>query len=146
MAVREATEADLDLVMELTAELARFEELEHEVVATPEQFHAALFGPDRVPRVSICENDEGEAVGHALWFPTFSTFLGTTGIWLEDLFVRPAHRGQGYATELLVHLRSLTSGRVEWEVLDWNDGAATFYDGLGAKPHTGWTKYRWLPS
>lgn len=146
MAVREATEADLDLILELTRELARFEELEHELVATAEQFREALFGPDRVPRVSICEDVEGNAVGHALWFPTFSTFLGTTGIWLEDLFVRPAYRGRGHATELLEHLRSLTSGRVEWEVLDWNEGAARLYEGLGAKPHTGWTKFRWLPS
>ncbi len=146
MPVREATEADLGLIMELTRELARFEELEHELVATPELFREALFGANRVPRVSLCEDGAGNVVGHALWFPTFSTFLGTTGIWLEDLFVRPAFRGRGHATELLEHLRASTTGRVEWEVLDWNEGATKLYEGLGARPHRGWTKFRWLPS
>jgi GNAT superfamily N-acetyltransferase len=146
MGIRVATEADLGLIMELTAELAAFEELSEAFTASPEQFHAGLFGPEAVVRVTLATDELGTVVGHALWFPTFSTFLGTTGIWLEDLFVRPAARHQGYATQLLHDLRARTDGRVEWEVLDWNSSASAFYEGLGAKPHRGWTKYRWLPS
>ena len=81
----------------------------------------------------------------ALWFRTFSTFLGRSGIWLEDLFVRPEQRRRGHGLALLRHLRTLTDGRVEWVVLDWNTSAQTFYDDLGAAPVPGWTRYRWLP-
>ena len=81
--------------------------------------------------------------GHALWFRTFSTFMGQSGIWLEDLYVRPAHRRQGHAGALMADLRARTEGRVEWEVLDWNAEAIDFYQRLGARPMAGWTRYRW---
>ncbi len=78
-------------------------------------------------------------------FPTFSTWMGRAGIWLEDLFVRPEFRGNGIGGDLLHHLRSLTDARVEWNVLDWNESAIGFYRSLGAEPTEGWTTYRWLP-
>jgi GNAT superfamily N-acetyltransferase len=77
-------------------------------------------------------------------YRTFSTFLGRTGIWLEDLYVRPAHRSKGYGAALLTHLRNLTEGRLEWEVLEWNALAMDFYQRLGARPMGGWTRYRWF--
>jgi GNAT superfamily N-acetyltransferase len=92
----------------------------------------------------IATADDGAVAGFALWFPTFSTFLGRPGIWLEDLFVRPAFRGRGFGTALLLCLRDLTDDRVEWAVLDWNTPSVEFYESLGARPVDGWTRYRWL--
>lgn len=143
--IRQATEADLDEVMALTRELAQFEEMADELAATPAQFRRALFGPDPVATVSLQQTDQGEVAGHALWFRTFSTFLGEPGIWLEDLYVRPAFRGRGWGRALLEHLRSSTAGRVEWDVLEWNEKAIGFYGRLGASVHKGWTRYRWSP-
>ena len=105
---------------------------------------AALFGPDAVAHDSVVEDGAGGLAGHALWYRTFSTFLGRTGIWLEDIYVRPAHRRQGHASELLTHLRDQTEGRLEWEVLEWNAPAMDFYQRLGARPMAGWTRYRWF--
>ena len=82
-------------------------------------------------------------MGFALWYRTFSTFLGRPGIWLEDLFVREEHRSRGYGRALLDALRSRTDGRVEWAVLDWNEPSIEFYQRLGARPVEGWTRYRW---
>ena len=121
-----------------------YEELEHEVVLDRAAVGAHLFGADPAAHVSIVDV-HGDIVGFALWFRTFSTFLGRPGIWLEDLFVRPAFRKQGHGLALLQHLRGLTDGRVEWNVLDWNQPSIAFYDGLGARPVPGWTRYRWLP-
>ena len=95
---------------------------------------------------TVAVADDGSVAGHALWFRTFSTFLGKTGIWLEDLYVRPAHRRQGHAGALMADLRARTEGRVEWEVLEWNADAIDFYQGLGARPDGGWTSYRWVAS
>ena len=92
---------------------------------------------------SVIEDGEGGLAGHALWYRTFSTFLGKTGIWLEDLYVRPDHRRKGYASELLAHLRGQTAGRLEWEVLEWNHPAMDFYQRMGARPMAGWTRFRW---
>ena len=92
----------------------------------------------------MVEDGDGGLAAHALWYRTFSTFLGRTGIWLEDLYVRPAHRSKGYGAELLTHLRNLTAGRLEWEVLEWNALAMDFYQRLGARPMGGWTRYRWF--
>jgi len=141
--VREATVADLPEILALTRELAVYEELEEALVATEEDFARALFSPGPVARVSLATEEDGAVAGHALWYPTFSTFLGQPGIWLEDLFVRPAHRRRGHGRALLEHLRSRTTGRIEWDVLDWNERAIAFYQELGAHPVTGWTKYRW---
>ena len=85
------------------------------------------------------------AVGIAVWFPTYSTFLGRTGIWLEDLFVLPDHRGTGIGLALLQHLfERAGDGRVEWAVLDWNEPSIAFYERQGARPVSGWTRYRWV--
>jgi GNAT superfamily N-acetyltransferase len=128
----------------LVRELAEFEDLSGEVVFDPDEFCENLFGEEAVASVLIAEVD-GRVAGMALWFPTFSTFLGRAGIWLEDLFVRPEHRAAGVGSALLHQLRSMTDGRVEWNVLDWNEKAIGFYRALGAEPVEGWTTYRWLP-
>jgi len=124
-------------------ELAEFEQMADQVVCTVEDLRHAMFGADAVIFDTVAVADDGSVAGHALWFRTFSTFLGRTGIWLEDIYVRPDYRRQGHAAALLADLRARSEGRVEWEVLDWNADAITFYDGLGARPETGWTKYRW---
>jgi GNAT superfamily N-acetyltransferase len=144
--VRPAEPADVPEVLSMIRELAEFEEMADQVQCTEEDLHRALFGSDAAVWVSLVVDDDGKVAGHALWFRTFSTFLGRTGIWLEDLYVRPAYRRQGVAGKLLGHLRAQTTGRVEWEVLDWNEGAVSFYEGLGARQFTGWKKYRWAPS
>jgi GNAT superfamily N-acetyltransferase len=144
VSVRPAEPADVPEILAMIHELAEFEELSDQVVCTEEDLRRALFGPGAVVTVTLAVDEQGAVAGHALWFRTFSTFLGRTGIWLEDLYVRPAFRRQGLARALLDHLRAATTGRVEWEVLDWNAPAITFYDGLGAQPLTGWTKYRWV--
>lgn len=143
-AVRDATEADLELVYHLAHELALFEQLEAEFVATLEQYRAALFGPTAVAKVLIAELDD-TAAGFALWFPTFSTFLGEPGIWLEDLYVDEAFRRRGIAAALLDELIDRSHGRVEWEVLEWNEGAIALYEQVGAKRFEGWLKYRIAP-
>ena len=142
--IRDATTDDLAEICSLIRELAVYEKLEHEVVLEDEVVGEHLFGPSPVARVVIAESEQGEVAGFALWFPTFSTFLGQSGIWLEDLFVRPEFRGRGLGKALLEHLRRLTDGRLEWAVLDWNQPSIEFYDSLGAAPVAGWTRYRWL--
>jgi GNAT superfamily N-acetyltransferase len=143
--VRDAAPDDLDEICALVDELAEYERLTHEVTYDRADVARHLFGEDPAARVLIAETDTGEVAGFALWFPTFSTFLGRPGIWLEDLFVRPAHRGTGLGVALLRHLRERTDGRVEWAVLDWNEPSIRFYTELGARPVDGWTRYRWLP-
>jgi GNAT superfamily N-acetyltransferase len=102
-----------------------------------------LFEPGATVFDTVAVADDGSVVGHALWFRTFSTFMGESGIWLEDLYVRPAHRRQGHAGTLMADLRSRTEGRLEWEVLEWNEEAIDFSQRLGARPMAGWTRYRW---
>ncbi|MGO9557647.1 MAG: N-acetyltransferase family protein [Acidimicrobiales bacterium] len=145
MPIRRAEPADAHVVASLIRELAEYEHLAHEVVWEEAGLQEALFGDGAVPSVLLAETDDGEVAGFALYFESFSTFLGTSGLWLEDLFVRPDHRGAGYGRALLDALRGLTSGRVEWNVLTWNTDAAGFYDSLGARPVDGWVTYRWLP-
>ena len=142
--LRDAVESDLEEIVALIRELAEYERLAHEVALDEDEVRTHLFGPAPAARVLIAEQD-GEVAGMALWFPTFSTFLGRPGIWLEDLFVRPQHRGSGLGKALLLALRERTDGRVEWNVLDWNQPSIDFYDALGARPVQGWTTYRWLP-
>lgn len=144
MPVRDARPDDLGEIAALIRELADYEALTHEAVFTNEELGGHLFGDAPAARVTIAETGEHSAVaGFALWFPTFSTFLGESGIWLEDLYVRPQHRGKGLGRSLLEDLRARTTGRVEWAVLDWNEPAITFYRSLGAAPVDGWIRYRW---
>jgi len=143
MSIRAATPDDLDEIASLIRALADYEHLSHEVVWDVDDLGATLFGDGAVPRVLLAETDDGDVAGMALWFPTYSTFLGAAGIWLEDLFVREEHRGHGFGAALLGELRTLTTGRVEWAVLDWNQPSIDFYRSLGAVPVDGWTRYRW---
>jgi GNAT superfamily N-acetyltransferase len=150
MTVRHATPDDLEDIALLIIELADFERLQGHVSFQRGELSRWLFGPDPAARVAIAEAPRRDGAGtvvagFAVWFRTFSTFLGSPGIWLEDLFVRPAYRGQGLGRELVDLVRSLTDGRVEWAVLDWNEPAAGFYRHLGAVPSAGWTTYRWAP-
>ena len=142
--IRPAVEADVPELVAMIRELAEFENLADQVVITEDDLALALFGPDAVAHDSVVEDGDGGLAGHALWYRTFSTFLGRTGIWLEDIYVRPAHRRQGHAGALLTHLRGQTEGRLEWEVLEWNAPAMDFYQRLGARPMAGWTRYRWF--
>jgi GNAT superfamily N-acetyltransferase len=143
--IRAARPDDVELLLELFAELAEYEHLEHELRATRAGLEAALFGPEQVAEALIAERD-GEAVGYALFFPTFSSFLTTTGVWLEDLFVRPVHRGHGVGRALLsaVAARAREGGgdRLEWAVLDWNELALGFYRRLGAREQGEWITHR----
>lgn len=140
-----ATPGDIPLILTFLHELATYEKLAHEVVATERDMHAALFGERPVVEAVIASLD-GEAVGYALFFPTFSTFLGKPGLYLEDLYVRPAARGFGAGRKMLEHLARLTVergwGRLEWSVLDWNEPSIAFYKKMGAKPMDEWTIFR----
>jgi GNAT superfamily N-acetyltransferase len=145
MSIRSAVPEDLKDICALIVGLAEYEQLAHEVVWTEEQMAQELFGPNPPASVLMAIDDEtGAAAGFALYFPTFSTFLGSAGIWLEDLFVKPQYRGKGFGLELLQTLRSMTTGRVEWNVLDWNTPSIEFYKSLGTRPVDGWTRYRWV--
>jgi GNAT superfamily N-acetyltransferase len=141
--IRPAVEADVPELLAMIRELAEYEKLADQVMATEDDLVRALFAPDSVVSDTVVEDGDGGLAAHALWFRTFSTFLGKTGIWLEDLYVRPAHRRQGLASALVDHLRTQTDGRLEWEVLEWNLPAMDFYQQLGARPMAGWTRYRW---
>jgi GNAT superfamily N-acetyltransferase len=143
--LRSATRDDVAVIAELIRGLARFEKLEQEVVMTDELLAAGLFGDRPYAEVVLAE-DDGGPMGFALFFHNFSTFLGRPGIYLEDLFVLPEHRGRGVGRMLLAHLARLAvergCGRLEWAVLDWNRDAIQFYERLGARPNSDWTVYR----
>jgi len=143
--IRSATEDDVPLILTLIKELAEYERLSHEVVATEEMLRDSLFGERRVAEALLGYLGDDPA-GFALFFHNFSTFLGRPGIYLEDLYVRPEFRGAGVGRALLVHLAGLAKerscGRLEWSVLDWNEPAIGFYRGIGASPVSGWTVYR----
>jgi GNAT superfamily N-acetyltransferase len=145
MTLRPATVDDVPQVLAFIRALADYEHLLHEVVATADGLRGALFGPRPFAEVVLAE-DGGVPVGFALFFHTFSTFLGRPGIYLEDLFVVPEARGRGVGRLLLAHLARVAvergCGRVEWAVLDWNAPAIRFYDSLGARPNDDWTIYR----
>ena len=143
--IRAATPADVALIFALIKELAEYEKLSHEVVATESQIRATLFGERPVSEVVIASLD-GTPAGFALFFPNYSTFLGRPGLYLEDLFVRPEARGFGIGRELLEHLARVAVergwGRLEWRVLDWNEPSISFYKKLGAEPLEDWTVFR----
>ncbi|MCD9097242.1 GNAT family N-acetyltransferase [Luteimonas fraxinea] len=143
--LRPARPDDVPLVLALIRELAEYERLSDAVVADTDLLADALFGDAPAAEVVIAEVD-GTPAGFALFFHTFSTFLGRRGLYLEDLFVRPAYRGRGIGTQLMRHLAALAvardCGRFEWTVLDWNAPAIGFYRALGAQPQDGWTVQR----
>jgi GNAT superfamily N-acetyltransferase len=143
--IRPATEADVPLILRFIRELAEYERLLHEVVATEDRLRDSLFGARPAAEVVIAEED-GEPAGFALFFHNYSTFLAQPGIYLEDLYVRPEARGGGTGRALLAHLARLARergcGRLEWWVLDWNEPARRFYRSLGAQPMDEWTVHR----
>lgn len=145
LAIRPATPADLPLIAELIRALAEYEKLAHEVRFDETTLAAKLFGPRPFAEVIIGEVD-GTAQGFALFFHNFSTFEGRPGVYLEDLFVRPAARGSGLGKALLAELARIAverdCARLEWSVLDWNEPAIGFYKALGAKPMDEWTVFR----
>jgi len=145
LTIRSATVADVPLILDLIRGLAEYERLPHEVVATEALLRETLFGPAPGAEVLLAELD-GESAGFALFFHNFSTFLGRRGLYLEDLFVRPAARGRGVGRALLARLAAIARqrgcGRFEWSVLDWNEPAIGFYRSLGAVPMDDWTVYR----
>jgi len=139
--LRPALHSDLQAIVGLIRELAVYERLEHLVVATPDSIEPHLFGPRPAAEVVLAEV-QGEVVGFALFFTNFSTFLGRPGLYLEDLYVKPAQRGLGLGKALLEHLGALAVqrgyGRFEWSVLDWNESAISFYERMGAKLLPDW--------
>jgi GNAT superfamily N-acetyltransferase len=143
--IRPAVPADLPTIAQLIRELADYEKLSHAVDFDEGELARHLFGPRPYAQALIAEED-GLAVGFALFFHSFSTFHGKPGLYLEDLFVRPAHRGKGHGKALLCALARIAQergcGRLEWAVLDWNQPAIDFYESLGAKPLSDWIVYR----
>jgi GNAT superfamily N-acetyltransferase len=140
-----AQESDAALILSFIRKLADYEKLSHEVIATEDQIREHVFGANPVAEVLLAYWG-GEPVGFALYFRNFSTFLGQAGIYLEDLFVEPAHRGKGIGKALLVRLAKIAVergyGRLQWAVLDWNTPSIEFYRSLGAVPLDDWTVYR----
>ncbi|HXZ49301.1 MAG TPA: GNAT family N-acetyltransferase [Usitatibacter sp.] len=144
-AIREANPGDVAEIVRLVRELAEYEKLAHMAEATPERMGEALFGPRRACECLVAER-AGRAVGFALYFTTFSTFLCRRGLYLEDLFVEPRHRGAGIGKALLARLARLAAerecGRLEWRVLDWNEPSIRFYESLGASLMKEWVLVR----
>lgn len=145
--VREARPDDLPAILRLVHALAEYEKEPDAVEADEDDFRAVLFPDDAEPTVfcHVAEMDGG-VVGMAVWFRSFSTWTGRTGIWLEDLFVEPGHRGSGLGRALLGRLAQLCTERgwtrLEWAVLDWNEPSIAFYESLGARAQDEWTTYR----
>ena len=141
---RKAVREDLPLILEFIKGLAEYEKMSDEVVATEEILDEWLFDKEKAEVIFAIA--EGEEVGFALFFHNFSTFLGRAGIYLEDLFVKPKYRGNGYGKAILKRLAQIAvergCGRLEWSCLDWNQPSIDFYLSLGATPMSGWTGYR----
>ena len=145
MSIRPAEKQDVGIILGFIKELAEYERLTHEVVNDGVSLNRFLFGEHRAAEAIIAESNE-TPVGFALFFHTFSTFLGKPGLYLEDLYVNPDMRGQGFGKLLLRHVARLAlergCGRLEWSVLDWNKPAIGFYERLGAQAMDDWTVYR----
>lgn len=139
--IRNAEESDVPLILGFIKDLAAYEKLSHEVIATEEDFRKNLFGEKRFAEVVIGEF-RSVPVGYALYFYNFSTFIGMPGIYLEDLYVKPEVRGKGFGKALLAYLAKLAvdqhCGRYEWAVLDWNEPSINFYESLGATQMKEW--------
>jgi GNAT superfamily N-acetyltransferase len=146
VSVRPVEPADVPAVVGLVRELAEYEESAHEVRLTEDRLTAALFGDSPALFGHVALGPDGEVVGTALWFLNFSTWRGTHGVYLEDLYVQPRHRGTGLGRELLRTLAAVCVergyDRLEWSVLDWNTPSIEFYRAAGATPMDGWTVFR----
>ena len=144
MEIRKAVRQDVPLILEFIKGIARYEKMENEVVATTELLEEQLFDKGRAEVIFVME--EGAEVGFALFFHNFSTFLGRSGLYLEDLFVYPEHRGKGYGKALFLELVRIANergcGRMEWVCLNWNKPSIEFYRSMGAVPLDEWTTYR----
>lgn len=143
--IRRAGEQDISLILAFVKDLAEYERLSHLVTATESALRDALFGLHPGAEV-VLAFEGGDPAGFAVYLHNFSTFLGVKGLWLEDLFVRPAFRGRGYGKALLLYVARIASergcGRFEWAVLDWNAPSIRFYKSLGAQPLDDWTIFR----
>lgn len=143
--IRGADANDVQVILAFVSELAEYEHLSHLVTATESKLRETLFGAHPGAEVVLAFEGE-EPAGFAVFFHNFSTFLGVKGLWLEDLFVRPALRGRGYGKALLLHVARIAfergCGRFEWSVLDWNAPSIAFYKSLGAQPLDDWTIMR----
>ncbi len=145
MTIRPAVRGDVPLIVSLVRELAEYEHLADQVVATEENFANALFGDPSRAHAVIAEI-EGQPAGFGLYFFNFSTFLGRPGLYVEDVYIRPLHRSRGLGRAIFRHLAEVAlernCGRMEWWVLDWNEPAIRFYRSLGAEPMIEWTVQR----
>jgi len=143
--IRAATEDDAAVVLALIKDLAEYEKLSHEVEATETDIRQSLFG-DRPVAEALIGELEGVPISFALFFYNFSTFLGKPGIYLEDLYVKPDYRSNGFGRKMLAHIarqaKERNCGRFEWSVLDWNEPAIHTYDKLNARPMKDWILYR----
>jgi len=143
--VRPARAEDSALVLDFIQQLARYEKLEHECIATSDQIRATLFGP-AAKAESLLAFENGSPAGFAVFFYSYSTFLAKPGLYLEDLFVKPELRGRGIGKRIFLELLRIAAanncGRFEWSVLDWNEPAIKFYESLGAKAQAEWIRYR----
>jgi GNAT superfamily N-acetyltransferase len=146
MRIRAAVETDLDTIIELIHGLAEYEREPDAVTLDREELRQHLFGDRPYAEVLLAEDAPGRVAGFALFFHNFSTWLGKPGIWLEDLFVLPEERGNGYGKALLARIARIAvergCGRFEWSVLDWNEPSIQFYRSLGAVAMDEWTTYR----
>ena len=143
--IRPATEQDVPVILDLIKQLADYERLADRVVATEQRLRDTLFG-ERPAAEVLLASIEGETVGYALFFTTYSTFLAKPGLYLEDLFVKPHARGKGIGKALLARLAKIAverdCGRVDWSVLNWNEPSLRFYEALGAVRLSDWTTHR----
>jgi GNAT superfamily N-acetyltransferase len=146
MKIRNAGPGDIQVILNLIRDLAIYEKEEDQAKATAEQIHEALFSSQPTAYCELVEVDDGEIAGFALWFKNYSTWTGTAGIYLEDLFIKPEFRSKGYGKALLIYLakKCIENGwyRFQWWVLDWNEPSINFYKSLGAVPMDEWTVFR----
>lgn len=143
--IRKATPKDAGIILGFIRELAIYEKAEDEVVATEQDIANSLFNDETTTQALLCYLDD-QAVGFAVYFLNYSTWLGRDGLYLEDLYVTPEQRGKGLGGALLKHLAKIAvtrnCGRFEWSVLDWNEPAIRFYESIGARPQSEWIGYR----
>lgn len=146
LVIRKACRSDTPLILSFIKQLAEYERMSGDVVATEELLEEVLFGNSSPSAEVVLAYYDNEPAGFALYFFNFSTFVGRPGLYLEDLFVKPGLRGKGIGKALLIHLAKIAvdkkCGRFEWSVLDWNEPAINFYKSLGARPMDEWTVFR----